>query len=271
MVLGFLWKPTYPKKTVININMSVIYRRTFNLTYSNGETITDSEKALFWNYLKDHQVFTTCNPTGENHFGAEVIQDNKVEYQLWLDDETPVGEPLDYLMYVHSTMATFKEVYPNIKYTHKEVVGDVEVMILPENRTLILSNKALASLSHTRASTDNIVLAYHDEEIVVRVSVWFHSWGGGIDLDFNIEYRTDRPAIKLMVEKTMTDVPNSVMGFIQARVEEAISFSCNNQSIVDNPTIDCNFECVNSSKSECDISVVNKTRDARKKYESEEE
>lgn len=271
MVLGFLWKPTYPKKTVINTNMSVIYRRTFNLTYSNGETVTDSEKALFWNYLKDHQIFTTCNSDAETNYGTVIKQDSKEQYQLWLDDETPVGEPLDYLMYVQSTMATFKEVYPNMKYSSKIVVGDVEEMILPENRTLILSNKAVSSLRHVKSSENNIVLTYGDEEIVVRASIWFHSWGGGIDLDFSIEYNTDRPAVKLMVEKTMTDVPNSVMGFIQARVEEALSLACNNQSVIDTPEIHCNFECVNSSKSECDISVVNKTRDARKKYGSEEE
>jgi len=248
-----------------------MYRRTFNLTYSNGETITDNEKALFWNYLKDHQIFTTCYTGGQTDYGIVIKQDNKDEYQLWLDDETPVGEPLDYLMYVQSTMATFKEVYPNMKYTHKEVVGDVEEMILPENRTLILGDKAVSSLRHAKSSEHNIVLAYYDEEIIVRASVWFHSWGGGIDLDFSIEYKTDRPAIKLMVEKTMTDVPNSVMGFIQARVEEAIVFACNNESITDSPEIQCNFECVNSSKSECDISVVKKTRDARNRYGSEEE
>lgn len=251
--------------------MSVIYRRTFNLTYSNGETITDNEKALFWNYLKDHQIFTTCYKGGQPDYGIIIEQNNKDEYQLWLDDETPVGEPLDYLMYVQSTMATFKEVYPNMKYTHKEVVGDVEEMFLPENRTFILGDKAVSSLRHVKSSEHNIALTYGDEEIVVRASIWFHSYGGGIDLDFSIEYNTDRPAIKLMVEKTMTDVPNSVMGFIQARVEEALSFACNNHSVTDSPDIHCNFECVNSSKSECDISVVTKTRDARKKYGSEEE
>jgi len=271
MVLGFLWKPTYPKKTPVNINMSVIYRRTFNLTYSNGETITDNEKALFWNYLKDHQIFTTCNVDGETNYGIVINQDNKYEYQLWLDDETPVGEPIDYLMYAQSTMATFKEIYPNMKYTSKEVVGDVEEMILPENRTLVLSDTAVFSLRHAKPSKNNIALTYGEEEIVVRASVWFHSYGGGFDLDFSIEYRTEKVVVKQMIEQTMTNLPNSVMGFVQARVEEALSFACNNHSIIDNPTIHCNFECVNSSKSECDISVVNKTRDARKRYESEEE
>jgi hypothetical protein len=251
--------------------MSVIYRRTFNLTYSNGETITDDEQALFWNYLKDHQIFTTCNVKGETNYGTILKQDNKDEYQLWLDDETPVGKPLDYLMYVQSTMATFKEVYPNIKYTHKEVVGDVEEMILPNNRTLILSNKAVRSLRHAKASEDNIALTYGDEEIIVRALVWFHSYGGGFDLDFSIEYRTEKVVVKQMIEQTMTDLPNSVMGFVQARVEEALSFACNNHSVTDSPNIHCNFECVNSSKSECDISVVKKTRDARNRYGSEEE
>ena len=250
--------------------MSVNYRRTFNLTYSIGETITDDDKASFFNYLKEHQLFTTCNEEGQEiEYGTKIKQDEKTVYQIWFNPTTMQGTPVEYRMEAEAIVETFHDLYPEIKYEERTTVGNVEEMFLPKDRALVFGDSAAISLKHTKPSNQNeIVFEYGDDEITMNAVTWFHTYGGIFDLDFSINYRTKSVIRDTDIEKVLTDIPNSAMGFIQARVEEALETFVNG---VPTPSINCNFECINSSRSECNIEIVNKTRDARNEFRSEEE
>lgn len=258
----------YLKQTARYTNMSVIYRRTFNLTYSIGESFTDNDKALFYNYLKDNQIFTTCNEDRDiEYYGIHTKQDKKYVYQIMLDENTPQGQPLDWRHSANAVVNVMRDLYPNMFVKVESIIGDVEEMILPTQRSLVFGETLANGLKNTIPSSQEILFDY-GEGISMTVSVWFHSYSQSIDLDFSLEYRAESVMRNTDIEQVLTEIPNFAMGFIQARVEEALE-----TFIVElpTPTINCNFECINSSRSECDIEIVSKTRDARNQFRSEEE
>ena len=268
MVRGFLWKPIDPKESTQTISMSVTYRRTFNLTYSIGESFTDNDKALFYNYLKDSQIFTTCNEDRDiEYYGIHTKQDKKYVYQVMLDENTPQGEPLDWSHSAETVVRVMGDLYPNMSVKTETIIGDVHEMILPTERRLVFGEPLANGLKHTIPSSQEILFDY-GEGISMTVSVWFHSYSKSFDLDFSLEYRAESVMRNTDIEEVLTEIPNTAMGFIQARVEEALETFIR---VLPTPTINCNFECINTSKSECDIEVVSKTRDARNEFRSEEE
>lgn len=259
----------YLKQTARYTNMSVTYRRTFNLTYSIGESFTDNDKALFYNYLKDNQIFTTCNEDRDiEYYGIHTKQDKKYVYQVMLDEDTPQGEPLDWQHTANAVVNVMRDLYPNMSVKTESIIGDVEEMILPTERRLVFGDTLANGLKHVIPSNHEIVFDYGESGIGMTVSVWFHSYSKSIDLDFSLEYSAKSVMRNTDIEEVLTEIPNFAMGFIQARVEEALE-----TFIVElpTPTINCNFECINSSRSECDIEIVSKTRDARNQFRSEEE
>ncbi len=258
----------YLKQTARYTTMSVTYRRTFNLTYSIGESFTDNDKALFYNYLKDNQIFTTCNEDRDiEYYGIHTKQDKKYVYQIMLDENTPQGNPLEWRHSANAVVNVMRDLYPNMSVKVESIIGDVEEMILPTERRLVFGDPLANGLKHTIPSNHEIVFDYGDG-ISMTVSVWFHTYSKSFDLDFSLEYSAESVMRNTDIEKVLTEIPNSAMGFIQARVEEALE-----TFVVElpTPTINCNFECINSSKSECDIEIVSKTRNARNQFRSEEE
>ena len=258
--------------------MSVTYRRTFNLTYGIGESFTDGAKARFYNYLKDSGIFTTCNDLGQEiEYGTKIKQDEKTEYQIWLNSTTMQGTPVEYRMQAEAIVETFYDLYPEIRYEERTTIGDVEEIFLPTDRNLRFSNVLADALANTKQNEYRIVFSYYDdegnivdgEEIEMTASVWFHSYNQNMDLDFTITYTTDAVIRNTDIEQVLTEIPHFAMGYIQARFEEAIDATFNVSPSTTN--IDCNFECVNLSRNKCDIDVVTKTRDARKEFWSEEE
>jgi len=269
MVRGFLWNTIDPKESTQSITMSVTYRRTFNLTYSIGESFTDNDKALFFNYLKDSQIFTTCNDDRDiEYYGVHTKQEEKYVYQVMLDKNTPQGEPLDWSHAADTVVKVMGDLYPNMTVKRETIIGDVDHVILPTERRLVFGDPLANGLKHTLPSNHEITFDYGKEGIGMTVSVWFHNYNQTFDLDFSIEYVTKSVIRNTDIEEVLTEIPNFAMGFIQARVEEALETFLRE---LPTPTINCNFECINSSRSECDIEVVAKTRDARNQFRSEEE
>ena len=258
----------YLKQTARYTTMSVTYRRTFNLTYSIGESFTDNDKSLFFNYLKDSQIFTTCNEDRDiEYYGIHTKQGEKYVYQIMLDENTPQGKPLEWRHTANAVVNVMRDLYPNMSVKVESIIGDVEEMILPTERRLVFGDPLANGLKHTIPSKHEILFDYN-EGICMTVSVWFHSYSKSVDLDFSLDYKAESVMRTTDIEEVLTEIPKFAMGFIQARVEEALE-----TFIVElpTPTINCNFECINTSRSECDIEVVTKTRDARNEFRSEEE
>tara|TARA_R100000353_G_scaffold113965_1_gene81595 strand:- start:225 stop:971 length:747 start_codon:yes stop_codon:yes gene_type:complete len=248
--------------------MSVTYRRTFNLTYGIGESFTDNDKSLFFNYLKDSQIFTTCNDDRDiEYYGIHTKQEEKYVYQVMLDEDTRQGEPLDWSHTAEAVVKVMGDLYPNMTVKRETIIGDVDHVILPTERRLVFGDPLARGLKHTLPSNNEIIFDY-GSGIGMTVSVWFHNYNQTFDLDFSIEYVTKSVIRNTDIEEVLTEIPKFAMGFIQARVEEALETFLLS---IPTPTINCNFECINTSRSECDIEVVTKTRDARNEFRSEEE
>ena len=185
-----------------------------------------------------------------------------------LDEDTPQGEPLDWSHTAEAVVKVMGDLYPNMTVKRETIIGDVDHVILPTERRLVFGDPLASGLKHTIPSKHDIAFDYGEGGINMTVSVWFHNYNQTFDLDFSIEYVTKSVIRNTDIEEVLTEIPKFAMGFIQARVEEALETFVNG---VPTPSINCNFECINSSRSECNIEIVNKTRDARNEFRSEEE
>lgn len=70
------------------------------------------------------------------------------------------------------------------------------------------------------------------------------------------------------IQEVLVDVPLEIMGQIQRRVESALEEICDKDEF-ESPTIDCNFEALNHTKSECAPDIIKAVREARNQGEEE--
>jgi hypothetical protein len=95
-----------------------------------------------------------------------------------------------------------------------------------------------------------LVLGYHD-----------------VKLTFITTWETDKVARKPAIEKNCVDLPLAKMGKIQAIVENAL---VSLDYKYEEPVIDCHFDAISESRSECTPDIIQRVRDERKKYDEEE-
>jgi len=109
------------------------------------------------------------------------------------------------------------------------------------------------------------------DDTIVRVK--FYQKMDCVKLEFIIEWNTERVARKDAIERRLVEKPLELMSLIILKVETALQGQFGNDSIND-AVIDCKFESINHTSSECSPDIIQMVKDAKnelKQLQQEEE
>jgi len=127
------------------------------------------------------------------------------------------------------------------------------------------------------STADNVVYGTHSNNyryegnllgMVTRLQ--YNSWSDNLDLVFTISWVVERVQPADKIEAKVVEVPLKDMSTIQAKVEDVLRTLGKD---VSTPLIDCTFEAITNSKSECTPETIGKLREMKnsKREVSDEE
>ena len=132
-------------------------------------------------------------------------------------------------------------------------------------------------LDEELSTTDKVVYGTHgnnylygDDDLGMVVKLTYMSWLNKIELVFTIRWTVERVQSADFIEAMVVEVPLRDMSTIQAKVEDVFKALGKD---VSSPTIDCTFEAITNSKSECTPETIGKLREMKnsKREVSDEE
>ena len=111
---------------------------------------------------------------------------------------------------------------------------------------------------------------YGDDKLGMVARLQYNSWCDKVDLIFTISWRVERVQSADLIEEMVVEVPLRDMSTIQAKVEDVLKALGKD---VSTPLIDCTFEAITNSKSECTPETIGKLRQMKnsKREVSDEE
>ena len=104
----------------------------------------------------------------------------------------------------------------------------------------------------------------------VNMKIRLNSSWGKTTLEFVTNWDTEKVARKPAIEKNCVDLPLAIMGKVQAVVERCLALDGMKADIIVDAIIDCHFDAINESRSECTPDIIQRVRDERMKHEEEE-
>ena len=126
------------------------------------------------------------------------------------------------------------------------------------------------------STSDNVVYGTHSsnfrygDNVGMEVNLQYSSWCNAIDLVFTVTWTVERVQSSEWIEAKVVVVPLKDMSTIQAKVEDVLKTLGTD---VSTPTIDCTFEAITNSKSECIPETIGRLREMKnsKREVSDEE
>ena len=127
------------------------------------------------------------------------------------------------------------------------------------------------------STADKLVYATHsnnyrygDDNLGMVARLQYNSWADTVDLVFTITWTVERVQSSAWIEAKVVEVPLKDMSTIQAKVEDVLKALGTD---VSTPLIDCTFEAITNSKSECTPETIGKLREMKnsKREVSDEE
>ena len=242
---------------------TIIYKRVMKLTYE-AKDLNQNELAFLlqekginmtdcWEPEKTEYGFNAKKVTTERHVilnsaGKVVIS---CEYAFQRNE---IFEQIKHFWKVTKDCKTTTET----SEVWEEVVGD----------RLVLDEEL--------STADNVVYATHNnnyrysDTLGMVVNLTYMSWLNKIELVFTIRWRVDRVQPANLIEENVVETPLKDMSTIQAKVEDVLKTL---ELDVSTPMIDCTFEAITNSKSECTPETIGKLREMKnsKREVSDEE
>mgnify|MGYP003676027450 CR=1 FL=1 len=192
----------------------------------------------------------------EEDYGFVVKQSRAYNYTITID-----GKPLHAYQYnVEDTSKALQAFFP-----HKEI--EMEREVIEKTKKVWASPKG----KHTRINhpsiegkSDGNLLRYDgDDELVEMTTTIQKTNNNKLLLQFKILWRPDKVQRTPAIEANMVDTPLNDMGLIQKIVEGRLKLK--QFGLKEEPTIDCQFNVMTESKSECTPDIIAKVREARAK------
>lgn len=95
-----------------------------------------------------------------------------------------------------------------------------------------------------------------------QLNVKFNQKYNTVQLIFDITWDTDKVARKDAIERRLVDKPLDLMSLIILKVENALQSQFGVDSTI-NQTVDCKFESINHTSSECSPDIIQMVKDAK--------
>ena len=242
---------------------TIIYKRVMKLTY-DAKDLNRNELAFLlqekgvnmtdcWEPEKKEYGFNAKEITTESHVilnsAGRVVVTCEYPFQ-----RNKIFEQIKHFWKVTTDCRTTTET----SEVWEEVVGD----------RLVLDEEL--------STADNVVYGTHDnnycysDTLGMRVTLTYMAWLNKIELVFAIRWRVNRVQPANLIEERVVETPLKDMSTIQAKVEDVLKTL---ELDVSTPMIDCTFEAITNSKSECTPETIGKLREMKnsKREVSDEE
>ena len=167
------------------------------------------------------------------------------------------------------------EIFEQIKHFWKVTKECRETTEISEEWEAVVGNRLV--LDDELSTTDKVCYGTHgnnylygDDDLGMVVRLEYNSWSNRVDLVFTITWTVERVQSADFIEAMVVEVPLRDMSTIQAKVEDVFKALGKD---VSSPTIDCTFEAITNSKSECTPETIGKLREMKnsKREVSDEE
>ncbi len=244
----------------------IIYKRTMKATYKvEGD---DLMGGYFADELQKAGLTLTDAWTSERtEYGFKV---NKKSRQVF-----DIVNSRNKVVYSDKYLGRRDEVYEQIRNAWKVskssrvLVTENEMWIKPIGDRLVLDE--LPKGVNVTYGMYGRNYAFDDSTSTMKVELEKSSWNNEIKLTFTIKWAVPRVRDTRTIELNVVDVPMETMAIIQSKVED--TFKTVGFTVEGEPEIDCTFEAITNSKTECSPETVGKLREMKnsKKATSEEE
>ena len=244
----------------------IIYKRVMKATYKvEGDGLIGGH---FASELQNAGLTLTDAWTSERtEYGFKVIEKNTKVFDI-VNSRNKV-------VYSDKYMGRRNEVYEQIKNAWKVgrssrvLVTENENWVEPVGERVVLDeppsgvNVTYGSYSHN--------YTFDGSTSTMKVNLSKPAWGNELKLTFTINWAVPRVQDTRTIELNVVDAPMETMAIIQSKVEDV--FKVVGFTVEDEPEIDCTFEAITNSRTECSPETVGKLREMKnsKKATSEEE
>ena len=242
---------------------TIIYKRVMKLTYE-AENLNKDELAFLlqekginmtdcWETEKTEYGFNAKEITTESHVilnsAGRVVVSCDYDFQ-----RNKIFEQIKHFWKVTKDCRTTTE----ISEVWEEAVGDRLVL-----------DEELSTANNVVYGTHSSNHRYSDT-LGMGVTLTYMAWYNKIELVFTIRWRVDRVQPADLIEDKVVETPLKDMSTIQAKVEDVLKTL---ELDVSTPLIDCTFEAITNSKSECTPETIGKLREMKnsKREVSDEE
>ena len=241
------------------------YKRIYKLTYD--ARMTDKQARELNTLLSAYSVFpvarwdTDIDP--KNYGRQEEIEEDTTYYIDFNGVEK--GLSFGYRSDMNKTHSELKEAFPDMPIAHYEVTETKT----SENEMRLRGDYLVDTTeSHSIIGMPMMTLNGEDANpyMVVKLMVGYSS----VELIFTTTWETQKVARKPAIEKNCVELPLPLMGKIQAIVEMSLK-QVGYEGDIDNADIDCHFDAMSESRSECTPDIIQRVRDERMKHGGEEE
>lgn len=136
----------------------------------------------------------------------------------------------------------------------KEIFGDI----------LMVDKKVIQLEGSQSAYWDRDITYVLDVDEVVKMNATFNNSNSGLKLTFEITWKPEKIQRKDAIEEKMVDLTLNDIATFQKVIEKKIKLKKFGSYDINEPTINCKFDAMTHTSSECAPDIIQKVRDAKK-------
>ena len=237
--------------------MGIEYQRNMSIKY--GKKLDTIEFNKLAADLADKGVFMVDHwqSVDTEDYGYQEVTENTITYQIVENDEVIMN--VDWHSDAELIVEGFSPLHPNIESRSVKTVMASKKWLSPNGHVLQLSLPLDGEIQAFDEWGRNRVM-YSEVSMVASL----YNYSSGVELVFELSWDCENVQRKDAIEDAMVKAPLNDMGTIQRVIENRLALKKYGFD-VDDVEIDCEFNVVSESRSECTPDIVKQVREARKK------
>ena len=239
------------------------YVRTYEITYdrTTREHMPQLNTKLFNLGIRTANKYSS--DLDESNYGKQPYEDRETTYMIDMMGQTGV---MDFIYHGDAVKAEEQllTAFPDAE-VHMYEVSEVKSGVKekgPRGEFLIHTDYDYCLRYYSPNQTVN-------DDVKVRTTI--HTTYSETKLKFVITWQTEKVARKAKIDQKCVEAPLEIMGKIQHAVEKGLKDIHGWETeVFDNAEINCHFDAISESRSECTPDIIQRVRAEKKKNEEEE-
>ena len=250
---------------------TVTYEREMTMTYGD-DGISHAKRAKMNTLLYQDGLCLMgrwTQNTAAEHFGMMEFETTKKHTEIVVEGETYTETDRDVIAGWNRAIAAVQQHYPDLTTTVNE---KQEVTIKREEQQpagcyMVIAGDYADVASDglglfNRAKPLGMNIETDGDVILMLVELELQRYSAP-ELKFVLRWEAPSVQRTAEIQKHLVEGPLAVMGYIQASVERCLEFVGIEAA---DPMIDCEFKCINESKSECAPDIIEMVRAEKQKH-----